>query len=411
MQKLVWTAALLSLISLSADATERSLCFRLSMSGPEAESEEHARSETWCYQHPAELGGSVLFIYNADQEEARPELAMLVEKDGTITHGSLMNDELSIHRSRGGFNPYNVPLAEPEGGRAVGPGEEKASAASVRATLATLAAHRGEMAVSSGAELSTGESLASGSAAFKPWRGYWWPQKGATLASGPLARFDAYVKTQTGSNPGSAAYERSHHGYSGVWWSGHCNGWAASSVLRNEPRVSRTGSGITFSVSDLKGLLAETDYCAAVAFFGSRNRGGGNNGDIRPHLFHKTLRYYIGSLRKPVAMDYRSDEAVDNHVISAYSMNMEPTGPDTFRVTTVLTVHKYDLSKTNNPGIAPAYSRTYKYNLRVDSNGNAVGGSWISGNPDFLWVPLSPKDCSSNNARLSREWVSKILSM
>lgn len=392
-------------------AEDRGRCYRIPVESPGAESDDIAREETWCYQKLSELSGGQ-YIFNADEERVRPELALVLENDGTMTHGSLMADKLTMHRVRASdFNPYSIPLKEPEGLRFAPPASVRATPESARVALDLLLSHRGTRAVTE-PELSTGDELSVAASAFKPWRGYWWPAKGRPLQRGPLAKFDHFVQARTGNNPRSVAAEDRKHAYNGVWWEGHCNGWAAASVLRNEPRSSRSGSGITFNASDLKGLLAETDYCASVAFFGNRNRGDGNGGgDIRPHLFHKTLRYYIGSLGKPVAMDYRADSPVDNHVVSAYSMDMVSTGSNSLRVTATLTVHKYDLSNTNSIGPAPQYTRVYRYNLRTDNNGNAVGGSWISGNPDFLWVPLSPRDCGSNNPNLDRGWVNTILNL
>src|SRR5262249_43999970 len=149
-----------------------------------------------------------------------------------------------------------------------------------------------------------------------PWRGYWWPFKGQSLA-GPLSRYDQFVAARTGSNPGSRAWEASHHYSTGIWWQGHCNGWAASALLRAHPSTAKRDrvSGVVFSVSDQKGILAEKDFCAAVAFFGHRENGLPTDDpyDIHPALFHQTLTYYIGQLHKPVAMDYHADPVIDNH--------------------------------------------------------------------------------------------------
>src|SRR5690606_15105934 len=246
-------------------------------------------------------------------------------------------------------------------------------------------------------------------------RGYWWPYKGAPLygsANSPLSKYDRYVQAHTGSNPNSVSWERTNHRYKGVSWEGHCNGWAASAVLRAEPRVSRRDpvSGITFSVGDQKGLLAETDYCAKVAFFGTRYPKGSRQ-DIFPDRFHKTLGYYISNLGKPVNLDYNSAGPVDNHVITGYSMNIQSTGTNVYTVTAKLTVHKYDSSSSAAPGMAPTYIRNYKYQLHTDSAGNILRGTWLTNNPDFLWVPLSPTECSSNNPRINSQMVLNILNL
>ena len=74
----------------------------------------------------------------------------------------------------------------------------------------------------------------------------------------------AIVRTpRTETCPGAAAWESTNHRYQGTWWEGHCNGWAASSVLRVQPVASKRDpcSGLVFSVSEQKGLLAERDLC------------------------------------------------------------------------------------------------------------------------------------------------------
>jgi hypothetical protein len=202
--------------------------------------------------------------------------------------------------------------------------------------------------------------------------------------------------------------------YKGVWWEGHCNGWAASSILRNQPTISRTDSstGLVFSVSDQKGILAEHDYCAKATMYGKRYRGGGDNiWDMDPAVFHNAILYYIGRLGKPIAMDYRRDGAVDNHVVSGYGMQIVRSSPTLLNVITTLRVHKYDGKKTDVPGIAPAYSRVYKYELRQDGSGRTIGGRWLSNNPDFLWAPLGPTNCKRNGAELKEDYVQAILRM
>lgn len=364
-------------------------------------------SEKWCYQE--NFVTNETFIFNADENKVRAEQAILVDHNGILTHGSLLNGKMTIHKVNSrDFNPYSVPLTAPTDlAKAFIPSENfKSLLASAKTVL--------DLFKKSSAKVETFENNSVSpliSAAKLPWRGYWWPRRNMPMVP-PLIKYDKFVGPREG-NPGAAAWERVNHAYKGVNWEGHCNGWAASAILRNEPRVSRTDalSGTTFSISDQKALLAELDYCVSISFFGNRNYGAGNNGDIRPELFHKTVLYYIGALRKSVIMDYRSDASVDNHIVSGYTMQMQQVSANRKIVTARMTFHGYDKSITNTPGIAPRYTRVYKYYLNTDSNGNPVGGSWISGNPDFIWVPLSPARCNSNNPRITNSWVTNILSI
>ncbi len=371
------------------------------------ESNPKFQAERWCYQSNAVMGET--FIFNADQRNIRPEQSMLIDRNGVLTHGSLLGGQMTIHKvNLKDFNPFSVPTERPN---------DKPQSAISTEDLDSLAASsevvkklfRSANTVVESFDNNSVTPLVSTS--FLPWRGYWWPRKNATM-NPSLTKYDRFVSSRE-NNPQAAAWERSFHAYNGVNWAGHCNGWAASAILRSEPNVPRsdTASGVTFSVSDQKALLAELDYCVSLAFFGNRNYGAGNNGDIRPELFHKTVLYYIGSLHKPVIMDYRSDAPVDNHIVSGYSMQIQQVSSNQKIVTATMTFHSYDKVASNIPGTAPRYTRVYKYYLNTDSNGSPTGGSWISGNPDFIWVPLSPARCSSNNQKLSSQWVNTILNM
>lgn len=398
-------AAIISLFQIqAASGAEPANCYRIPIQLPSTDSRAGTVRERWCYQKQA--GG--LYIYNGDLKKLRPELALLVDADGVITHASLMADQISLHKTHSAdFNPFSVPLKEPTHLKV--DNDAAVDDSSMAEVLALLRSYTG-----SEAKFTLIESPAAASSAVKPWRGFWWPYKGRWLQRGPYARFDQFVTNRTGANPGAVAWEDRYHAYKGVWWEGHCNGWAAASVLRSEPRAPRvdTQSGITFSVSDQKAYLTGIDYCSNVAFFGERYRGPRNNPrDINPALFHKTLLYYIGNLRKPVVMDYQAGVPVDNHVVSGYSMSFQQRDANSYIVTTTLTVHKYDGSIINVPGVAPTYTRVYRYALNTDARGVPVSGAWLSANPDFLWVPLSPTRCRNNNQNLKHEWVNAIMAL
>ncbi|MCM2281770.1 MAG: hypothetical protein NDI61_07975 [Bdellovibrionaceae bacterium] len=363
--------------------------------------------QLWCYEHLAEPGGAT-FLFNADGEEVMPELAALIEADGVITHGSLLAGEITLHRVIGAeFNPFSVPLTEPSGAvstLSAPPERLRDSAQEV------LKRFRSEAARLQSLSITEGDVSESVSASALPWRGYWWSYKSRSLL-GPLGKYDRFVSAKTGSSPNARGWESANHRYRGISWEGHCNGWAASAIIRAEPRFSRRDpeSGVVFSLVDQKGLLAETDYCVVTAFFGKRYRGGGNIRDISPALFHKTLLYYIGQLGKPVAMDYKRDSPVDNHIVSGYRMSIRQTGANLYRVSATLKVHRYDTSRSSSPGTAPTYTRQYRYTLRTDDGGSVIGGTWHSTNPDFLWVPLAPGECSSNNPRVRGSYTNMIL--
>jgi hypothetical protein len=397
--------------SLTPAAARGENCFRFQFTDtPAAEPNPAARTEIWCYA-PIDQRPGATFIYNADDKRIRTELTAIVDPDGSVTHASLLAGELSYHRIKADFNPLPVPLETPENQERIPPDELHASVADVQEAIEHLLANQPVTAEE--LRIEEGEVRSMVSAAVLPWRGYWWPHKSQRLFNGsdsPMAKYDRYVKARTGRSPGAVSWERSRHNNRSLSWAGHCNGWAASSILQRQPRTSRRDpmTGVTFSVSDQKGLLAEADYCAKVAFFGKRYNGPGDNiRDIAPGLFHKTLLYYIGRLGKPVAFDRRRDSAVYNNVISGYTMDVRKTGAGRLSVTARVKVHSYDSSRSNTPGVAPSKTKTYRYEISQSGN----GGRWLSENPDFLWVPLSPSSCTGNsNPNISDRWVNEIIS-
>lgn len=394
---MITSLVLLSLPALTAHAAAEPHCYTFTtVNLPYREAHVLPRMERWCYQDVPSPGGGT-FLYNADHERVLPELALVSLPNGTLTHGSLQAGKVSLHSVRSAqFNPFPVPLREPNHLATATAPQDPRFRDSARAVLSLLLL--GESPNPAAFHVQAGVTAAQ--AANPPWRGYWWPLKGQPMM-GPLSKYDRYASSR-GRNAGAALWESTRHVSHGLWWEGHCNGWAAASILRPEPRqtVTDTASGVAFTVSDQKGLLSEADYCANITMFGRRNNGGGDPADVRPEVFHKALTYYIGSLHKLVAMDYRKDAVVDNRVVSAYSMQITDSGPNEVTVVATLKVHGYDAKRTDAPGPAPFYYSVYRYTLQKGENGAIIGGRWLSDNPDFLWVPLSPGKCAGGNPNL-----------
>lgn len=414
LQFMLLAGALLLTFNLRAAGVGPARCYAIDRPDPSAGGARAAAVvENWCYQRvPAGL-----YIYNADGGFVRPELALLVT-DGIATHFSLLNGRRTVHRvAVKDFNPFGIPLEEPSALRPRAHAEADLTLARAEETLRSL-----ELAPlsSSFSSLAVRAGNFSARASYLPWRGYWWPYKNQPLSGGPdspLAKYDRYVEARTGDDPGARGWENQNHAYDGTWWHGHCNGWVASAILRSQPVTAKRDalSGVIFSVTDQKGLLAEADYCANVAFFGDRNDGEGDatGRDFKVKEFHRVITYYLGELRKPIAVDYRPDAAVDNNVISGYSMRIEDNGADTYNVTLKLTIHKYDTKLIQTPGIALSYVKTFQYVLEHDGGGNVTGGYWVSNAPDFLWVPLSTRSsgCRSNNQRISSSYINAIMNL
>lgn len=409
-------AAVVMMIVLLVGPRALADCYLFPVAGSiEAPDDDEAKRETWCYEPIGDRGET--FIFNADEPIVRPELSAVVDLDGVITHTSLVAGVRSVHRVRATeFNPIPVPIEPPKGVKPVA--SPHAAASNSQSFVADGAL---ELLLTASPLIENLAAPASQTvqekAEIAPWRGYWWPYKSGRMhkgASSPLAKFDRYFAAR-GEKTSAQAWESENHVYSGIAWEGHCNGWAGSAILREEPRRARRDrkSGVTFSVSDLKGLLAEHDTCVKYSFFGKRYRGkeGDDLSDIRPALFHQTIRYYVGRLKKPIVMDHMQGRGIDNHVVSGYSMSMKRLSETRVSVTTTLNVHRYDKGPTDRPGRAPLYRRTYKYTLVYDKDGVITGGAWQSKNPDFFWVPLSVTPCRRANPEVTEVRLNEIFGL
>ncbi|AZZ37363.1 hypothetical protein CIK05_11360 [Bdellovibrio sp. qaytius] len=365
-------------------------------------------AETWCYQR-VESPQPGTYIFNIDQGVAKPETALFKGDDGYLVHSSLLAGKITTHRVKAtDFNPYSIPLEEPNITQLTSIVLTPKTISEARTVLSNLLiSPRDETtpAIKEGTFTAQADVL--------PWRGYWFPQRGQPITVS-MKKYDLFVKARTGKSPNSAGYERIKHAWGGEVWEGHCNGWAAASILNEEPVAPQTDplSKTTFSVLDQKALMIERDFCVTHAFFGSRYRGPGDNAsDIRPALFYKTLTYYIGQLGKPVATDYDSHETVNNAVISGYTMTITKTASKTFRVNSVVTLHHYDKTKSDEPGVARSEQKKYNFSIRVNDAGEIIGGNWLTGNPDFLWVPLSHSACGNNNNKIEPIYIEQILNL
>src|SRR5207237_1280794 len=99
-------------------------------------------------------------------------------------------------------------------------------------------------------------------------------------------------QARDGSDPGTLGWERTELflGGAGPSWAGHCNGWAAAALLEPEPTAPVQVGDVTFSVSDLKGLLSDYHFADTALWL-----YGGGAGGLDPADFHRQLvRWLVG---------------------------------------------------------------------------------------------------------------------
>ena len=233
-----------------------------------------------------------------------------------------------------------------------------------------------------------------------PWSGYWWPDSRGALVNGysaepsPFEKYDAYVKGYFPDEITKIGLEREYDPDAEQWY-GHCDHWAAASVLEPEPSFPGQLKGIPFRVGDKKGLLTAF-YQGRFSYvtYGNPNYGGDDTSDIYPggvQGFHQTLISYISIQGLPIIMDIDPGEAVWNHPAYRYEMNWTDSG-DTRNVQCKVWMAANNVS----PDFVGTQElvKTYNYSLKIDGTGEILDsepGEWIgdsiNSHPDYLWFP------------------------
>lgn len=238
----------------------------------------------------------------------------------------------------------------------------------------------------------------------KPWSGWWWPIKDGGLATGVVIRngssladwngypspMQKYDMVETKNGRGSAflwEYEN-HYDPNALSWNGHCDAWAAASIVDAEPTSPGEESGVYFRVGDKKGLLTECNVGDTATMYGHRYNGnpGDDKNDIYPDLFHEKLIEYIKNRNEPIIIENDPGVEVWNYPCFKYEMHWTDDGNIRHVTTTVYLVS--DAVDPDYVGTA-YYPFTYTYDLQLDDDGNIIGGKWtgssVDYHPDFIW--------------------------
>jgi hypothetical protein len=277
-------------------------------------------------------------------------------------------------------------------------------------------------------------NYSQGKSSHPGWAGYWWPYLENGIA-------DAASKYEQATGQiGAVNWELTYHSAGapgGMPWFGHCNGWAAASVLFDEPRSDLVQNGVHFSVSDQKALLSELGQEVHLDAFGLRadtdSPGDPAFDDIYPNQFFLVLTNLVGK-GQSLIMDRYTGSQVWNHPIAGYRVSpvtpsdylgADPSAPGVYRV--MLTTQLWWLRDDVPPGQltepfnfadGPSYdSRILRFEVwtdapaQFDDSGNLVnagkvvlthegnvvyGGAWqmggsdvLNSHPDYLWAPYS----------------------
>lgn len=224
-----------------------------------------------------------------------------------------------------------------------------------------------------------------------PWSGWYWPRANSPLSK-VCEKYDAFVTSRTGTNPGAKAWERKNH-RSGPEWSGHCNGWSAAACLEAEPREPKTVDGFTFTVGDQKGLLSEQYMDSYFQFYGTRaNHDAPYDADILPHHFHRLLLENLKEKQIPIVIDADPGTPVWNYPVYAFESIWTVNAAKTQASVETKLYLANDNVAADYLGTS-GFIKTCKYTLDLNPAGEVIGGKWARGSgsthPDFVWIPTA----------------------
>jgi hypothetical protein len=233
-----------------------------------------------------------------------------------------------------------------------------------------------------------------------PWSGWWWPASTSAgpsllVVGGPLDKYDQFVQTVTGDNPGTRAWERDNIFFPSTSWAGHCNGFAAASLLEPEPTAPRTLAGITFGVADQKALLSDYHFGDGVAW------SYGSDGTVSPADFQHMLLDWVGASNgksKGFVLTYDMGHGeVWSYPLYKFqsTWQMDPDTMGLWHVKTTVWMADMDVP-SDFVGLKPypgSDGQTFEYTLIGDPR-HPSGGEWTGASasgrfshPGQIWYP------------------------
>ena len=244
------------------------------------------------------------------------------------------------------------------------------------------------------------------------WKSNWYPSN----EGGTIKVMEKYDLAIGDADKKASKWETERtNAYSNVKWAGHCNGWAAASIMTDEPKKSVMHNGVTFTPEDIKALLIESWQSSFGRVVGKRCDNQDikydENGkmideacrDVSPAAFHILLTNFLGRFKKPIIVDVEANHEVWNSPIVSY--NIKQLQNLSVQDVTYWLTGKYSTTYPWNPkAVLWTYFQTevvfsddnkkiYEYILERGVDGNIIGGEWYresrSNHPDFIWRPIS----------------------
>ena len=393
---------------------------------------EFLKKEVWCYKQ-VDFQNFHTLIFNFDGKKITENLGILVSENGDFLFlDRLFGKARVVQQIDSTFNPYQIPLSLKDANEMPDAKKfqmiltEEQNTEIEKIIYKMTSSEKKIIDFSNKPGIDFIDSQIQDEEVYLPadklpTDGYWWPFRDVAMANpenSPTKIYDLYVKTKTGQNPKATEWEQANHSLQNVYWGGHCNGWAASAILDgfyDKSLIFNPGTGnqsIIIEPSKIQGMRTETGFCVKIAFYGNRyDRLGDDLRDIAPDVFHKTIRYYLKELGKPIALDRISNETVDNSIFSGYKIKVNKVSTNKYFVTASMRTHYYSYTMVNTKKVATTKEIKYTYYLFTDNTGAIIKGQWDydSPNPDFLWVPLEQMKCGRENPNIDPKYIDEMI--
>ncbi len=167
-----------------------------------------------------------------------------------------------------------------------------------------------------------------------------------------------------------------------LYWNGQCNGWAAATLLHEEP-TSLVINGVKLFEPEVKALLTSIYKDNLRHYLTARVADG-----MSPKVLDDVLAATIGR-GEPVIFDVDISEAIWNFPVATYTKNEAVSGDWTLGTITVGYVATMEMTDFTGPTSIDYHSYTYRYPTGSNTGYEWVGSS-IGDHPNVAWTPSLP---------------------
>jgi len=258
------------------------------------------------------------------------------------------------------------------------------------------------------------DSLPASGNPIKPsWTAYWYPYSDGSMAK-VVEKYDVAIND---SDKKASGWEwQQTNQFKTVSWAGHCNGVSSAGTSVDEPKHPVTYNNVTFSVDDIKALLADV-WQASGTVVGERCNDQpieyDPNGrminsacrNINPASFHILVTNFMGIYHKPIIANIGPVPQVWNWPITSFEVKLRENLTVRDVNVWMFGVQDKDTYDYNPDAKSFIYYQTaitllsgsqkiYEYILELDKGGKIIGGEWFRNakkdHPNFLWRATTP---------------------